>query len=314
MSESGGVSVRVSPLPAGFVEVLPGPGLLSALLSVSRGDCNGVELEELVRARRRLICWLEEGCLGDVVELAHTPPGLVDDPAVRVGSVDPHTPAVLEPLLGWTAYHADWYAALALTLTELPRTRAALARGDLEVGEVRVIAERLADLSTGADRRKVEDALFPDVLGLRAGLLRMRVEAEVIKVDPDAALARHRRRVRDREVEIYPAIDGAADLAVRGVPADQAAEAFGYVDAIARTMKQSGDRRRLGQLRADIATSLLSGRSHIHNPDPGDGDRAAGESSEQARRGVVKVPAPRAPQPAATPSMPTTSGEPAGYG
>ncbi|GAA5020196.1 hypothetical protein GCM10023317_63020 [Actinopolymorpha pittospori] len=213
---------------------------------------------------------MEEGCLGDVVELAHTPPGLIDDPAVRVGPVDPHTPAVLEPLLGWTAYHADWYATLALTLTELPRTRTALARGDLEIGEVRVIAERLADLSTGADRRKVEDALFPDVLGLRAGLLRMRVQAQVIKVDPDAALARHRRRVRDREVEIYPAIDGAADLAVRGVPADQAAEAYGYVDAIARTMKQEGDPRRLGQLRADIATSLLSGRTHIHNPDPHD--------------------------------------------
>ncbi|GAA4994211.1 DUF222 domain-containing protein [Actinopolymorpha pittospori] len=238
---------------------------------------------------------------------------------------------------------------MALTLTELPRTRAALARGDLEIGEVRVIAERLADLSTGADRRKVEDALFPDVLGLRAGLLRMRVEAEVIKVDPDAALARHRRRVRDREVEMYPAIDGAADLAVRGVPADQAAEAYGYVDVIARTMKQAGDPRRLGQLRADIATSLLSGRSHIHNPDPhdtrdthncdrhspdahspdphetgdtddsgscgddacggdtcgrdnGDGGRAAGDSSERARRGVVKVPAPRAPQPA-TPTI-----------
>ncbi|MGW5365227.1 DUF222 domain-containing protein [Actinopolymorpha pittospori] len=267
MSEPG-VSVRVSPLPAGFADMLPGPELLAVVLGVSRGDCNGVELEELVRARRRLISWLEEGCLADVVELAHTPPGLVDDPAVRVGPVDPHTPAVLEPLLGWTAYHADWYAALALTLTGLPRTRAALARGELEVGEVRVIAERLAELKTSADRCRVEDALFPDVLGLRAGLLRMRVEAEVIKVDPDAALARHRRRVRDRAVEIYPAIDGAADLAVRGVPADQAAEAYGYLDAIARTMRQAGDPRRLGQLRADVATSLLSGRSHVHNPDP----------------------------------------------
>nr|WP_238362747.1 HNH endonuclease signature motif containing protein [Actinopolymorpha pittospori] len=83
-------------------------------------------------------------------------------------------------------------------------------------------------------------------------------------------------------------------------------------------MKQAGDLRRLGQLRADIATSLLSGRTHIHNPDPhdtgnprngdadgrddGDGGRAAGESSDQARRGVVKVPAPRAPQPA-TPTI-----------
>ena len=153
--------------------MLPGPGLLSVLLSVSRGECNGVELEELVRARRRLIGWLvgwlEEGCLGDVVELAHTPPGLIDDPAVRVGPVDPHTPAVLEPLLGWTAYHADWYAALALMLSELPRTRAALARGELKIGKVRVIAERLADLRTGADRRRVEDALFPDVLGSAPG-------------------------------------------------------------------------------------------------------------------------------------------------
>ena len=119
----------------------------------------------------------------------------------------------------------------------------------------------------------------------------MRVEAEVIKVDPDAALARHRRRVRDRDVEIYPAIDGAADLAVRGVPADQAAEAYGYVDAIARTMKQAGDSRRIGQLRADIATSLLSGRTHIHNPDPHDAGNPhsldAGDTKESCSCGVV---------------------------
>ncbi len=278
-------------LPEGFADLPAGPRLGVLVASVDRSLCNGFELEELVKARRKLICGLEAECLADVNELAHTSPGMPDEPAVRSAELDSMTQVVVESLLGWSGYHADWYLTLAVSLPRLPRVRAALASGQLDLPEVRTIVDRITDADPdlwGA----IEDALFPKVLELRGGLLRAKVEAEVVKADPDAAAKRHKAKRSDRDVAIWPSVDGVADLSIRGLSADQAAEAYGYIDAIARAVKSTGDPRNLGQLRADIAYSLLSGAADIIDcsapaatADQGDPktaqDEAAHERSEQ---------------------------------
>ncbi|MGW0229909.1 HNH endonuclease [Actinopolymorpha singaporensis] len=127
---------------------------------------------------------------------------------------------------------------------------------------MRVIVDRITDAEPdlwGA----IEDAIFPKVLELRGGLLRAKVEAEVVTADPDAAAKRHRTARSGRNVAIWPAVDGVADLAIRGLSADQAAEAYGHIDAIARAVKSSGDPRTLSQLRADVAAALLTGIADI---------------------------------------------------
>ncbi|MGW0228504.1 HNH endonuclease [Actinopolymorpha singaporensis] len=249
-------------LPAGLAEMSAGPRLAVLVASVDRSMCNGFELEESIKARRRLICWLEAECLSDVNELAYAEPGMVDGPAGRRVTPDPMTPEILEPLLGWTGYRAHQYVALATTLPRLPRVREALASGGLELNDVRVIVDRITDAEPdlwGA----IEDAIFPKVLELRGGLLRAKVEAEVVTADPDAAAKRHRAARSGRNVAIWPAIDGVADLAIRGLSADQAAEAYGHIDAIARAVKATGDPRTLSQLRADVAAALLTGTADI---------------------------------------------------
>ncbi|MGW0231602.1 HNH endonuclease [Actinopolymorpha singaporensis] len=249
-------------LPAGFADLPAGPGLAAAVAGVDVAGCNGLELEELIKARRRLICWLEAECLSDVNALVYAEPGMVDGPAGRRVTPDPMTPEVLEPLLGWTGYRAHQYVALAATLPRLPRVREALASGQLELNDVRVIVDRITDAKPdlwGA----IEDAIFPKVLELRGGLLRAKVEAEVVTADPDAAAKRHRAARSGRNVAIWPAVDGVADLAIRGLSADRAAEAYGYIDAIARAVKSSGDPRTLSQLRADVAAALLTGTADI---------------------------------------------------
>nr|WP_238345318.1 HNH endonuclease signature motif containing protein [Actinopolymorpha cephalotaxi] len=185
-----------------------------------------------------------------------------DEPAQRSAEMDPMTQAVLEPLLRWSGYHASWYLALALTLPRLPRVRAALASGGLELPDVRAIVDRITDAKPDL-WDAIEDAIFPKVLELRGGLLRAKVEAEVVKADPEAAGKRHREARTGRNVAIWPAVDGVADLAIRGLSADQAAEAYGYIDAIARAVKSAGDPRKLSQLRADVAFSLLSGAADL---------------------------------------------------
>ncbi|MGW0226720.1 HNH endonuclease [Actinopolymorpha singaporensis] len=252
-------------LPAGFADLPAGPGLAAAVASVDVAGCNGFELEELIKARRRrLICWLEAECLSDVNELVYAEPGMVDGPAGRRVTPDPMTPEILEPLLGWTGYRAHQYVTLAATLPRLPRVRAALASGGLELNDGRVIVDRITDAEPDV-WAAIEDAIFPKVLELRGGLLRAKVEAEVVTADPDAAAKRHRAARSGRNVAIWPAVDGVADLAIRGLSADQAAEAYGHIDAIARAAKATGDTRTLSQLRADVAAALLTGTADIED-------------------------------------------------
>ncbi|NYH90781.1 DUF222 domain-containing protein [Actinopolymorpha rutila] len=291
-------------LPAGFADLPGGPELAAAVASVDVRECNGWELEELIKAQRRLICWLDAECLAAVNELTYAEPGMRDEPAGRTVTPDPMTPEVLEPLLGWTGYRAHQYVSLAGTLPRLPRVREALATGGLELNEVRTIVDRITDAKPDL-WGGIEDAIFPKVLDVRGGLLRAKVEAEVLKADPDAALKRHRAARTGRNVAMWPAVDGVADLAIRGLSADQAAEAYGYIDAIARAVKSTGDSRTLSQLRADVAAALLTGTAHItdcsvstatanHNEqelteqdDQDESERAEGESErepdEQAR-------------------------------
>ncbi|SFH27260.1 hypothetical protein SAMN05421678_114207, partial [Actinopolymorpha cephalotaxi] len=132
-------------LPDGFADVPGGPRLAVLLASVDRGVCNGFEVEERARAWRRLIGWAEAECLSEVNELAYAEPGMPDEPAQRSPEMDPMTQAVLEPLLRWSGYHTSWYLALALTLPRLPRVRAALASGGLELPDVRAIVDRITD-------------------------------------------------------------------------------------------------------------------------------------------------------------------------
>ncbi|MET9023442.1 HNH endonuclease [Actinopolymorpha sp. NPDC004070] len=249
-------------LPAGFADLPGGPELAAAIAAVDLVACNGFELEEYVKGTRRMVCWAESASLTGVNELTYACDGMPGDPAERSDTPDPMTSVVLEPLLGWTGYRAAQYVGMAAAVSRLPRVGEALAGGRLELNEVRIIIDRVTDAKPDL-WGVIEDALFPKVLELRGGLLRAMVEAEVVRADPEAAAKRHREARTGRNVAIWPAVDGVADLAVRGLSADQAAEAYGYIDAIARAVKSSGDPRKLSQLRADVAYSLLAGAADI---------------------------------------------------
>uniref|UniRef100_UPI001ED9C2FC HNH endonuclease n=1 Tax=Actinopolymorpha alba TaxID=533267 RepID=UPI001ED9C2FC len=220
------------------------------------------ELGELVRAARKLARWAEYLSLGAVNALAHCPPCFKDDEAERSSQPEPRAAELLSPMLGWTNYRADQFMLIALALSDLPNTRQALERGELEFSEVRTIVDRLT-LVPRADRTAVDAAIFPEVLKLRGGLLRLYVEAEIIKINPEAAKERHKKAREDRGVAVYPDEDNVSTLRLHGIPHDQAAQAWALIDAIARTEKARGDERTLPQLRADIAISSLSGEADV---------------------------------------------------
>ncbi|WP_020574157.1 DUF222 domain-containing protein, partial [Actinopolymorpha alba] len=274
---SDGDGVRISPLPPGFADMLPGPELVAAFAAVDRSACNGFELGVLLQAARKIACWAESLSLTVTAVLAHCPPCFKNDEAERSSVPEPRAAELLAPLLGWTTYRSDQFMLIALALSDLPNTRQALERGELEFSEVRTIVDRLT-LLPPADRTAVDEAIFPEVLKLRVGLLRLHIEAEILKVNPEAAKERHKRARDDRGVDVYPALDGVCDLRIRGISHDVAAQIWGYLDAIARTMKSGGDERTLPQLRADIAASLLSGEADVLICD---GEEEAPDSGEE---------------------------------
>ncbi len=139
--------------------------------------------------------------------------------------------------------------------------REALVDGHLELAEVRTIVDRVTDAHPdlwGA----IEDAIFPKVLELRGGLLRAKVESEVLKADPEAAVKRLRAKRSARDVTIWPAVDASPTWhprtlgrpGRRGVRQHRRHRPRGEV---------AGDPRNLGQLRADVAASLLTGMADI---------------------------------------------------
>ncbi len=242
--------------------MLPGPELVAAFAAVDRSACNGFELGVLLQAARKVACWGESLSLVVTAVLAHCPPCFKDGEAERSSVPEPRAAELLSPLLGWTNYRSDQFMLIALALSDLPNTRQALERGELEFSEVRTIVDRLT-LLPPVDRAAVDVAIFPEVLKLRGGLLRLHIEAEILKVNPEAAKERHKKAREDRGVAVYPDVDNVSTVRLHGIPHDQAAQAWALIDAIARTEKARGDERTLPQLRADIAVSLLSGEADV---------------------------------------------------
>lgn len=259
-------SGRVSPLPEGIDRMPAGVELARVCTEVDVASCNGYELEAVIAGLRRVIRWLEASCLTAVAELAHArggggpdaDPGRLDEP-------DPDASALLEPLLCWTGHAAARYTAIALILTRYaPNTLTALRDGRIELAAARVIAERMLWLETDQLRHRLDQVIFPDAYTIPAVLpLRDYIEHQIITLDPEAAQRRRHHAINSRGFDLFPTTDGAANLRVRDIPAEHAAEAAAYVDAIARSMKATGDTRTLQQLKADIATALLSGTATI---------------------------------------------------
>jgi uncharacterized protein DUF222 len=139
----------------------------------------------------------------------------------------------------------------------LPGTVTALESGQLDMSKARAILEWTEPLPV-EQARGVAAGVQEWSVGRTAVALRQKLSREVLKVDPQAAEARRRARIQQREVRFFPSEDGMASLTLYD-QADRVRAIFTLLDHLARQAKAAGDPRTLDALRADALGELLMG-------------------------------------------------------
>jgi Domain of unknown function (DUF222) len=162
-------------------------------------------------------------------------------------------PAVSAERLMWLAWDLEG---------RLPGTGALLAAGVLTTSKAQAVDEALQQLS-GEDAAAAEALILPGLPGKTYGqVVKLAVQAAVT-VDPESATRRREDAERNRSrVEMFREQSGAAGLAGRELPTDQALAAHASVCARAQEYKESGafpGGTRMDQYRAAAYLDLLNG-------------------------------------------------------
>ncbi|WP_081900390.1 HNH endonuclease signature motif containing protein [Allokutzneria albata] len=171
-------------------------------------------------------------------------------------SLYPYAADEIGPLLSISHRAAATLANNAEVLRERPATLNALLAGAIDQSKALLIAGLVMRLSASA-AAIAEAELLEFALTHTYGETRAKGQKLVIKLDPEAAKARHEEKRKTRRVEKLPQEDAMCDVrlcltAVEGV------QVWDRVDRIARGLP--GDGRTMDQKRADVAVDLLLGR------------------------------------------------------
>ena len=162
-----------------------------------------------------------------------------------------------------TAATQLWERSTTL-LRRLPATWAALADGWLDWPRARALAAELgwpARETPDEVLAAVEAVVLPRATGLSVTRLRALARKELIRADPDAADRRRKKAERGADVTVRGLGDGMGELRAT-MPYPEAAAVRASVDADARAMKQTGDERPIGQLRAVALHDRITGPWH----------------------------------------------------
>ncbi len=238
---------RRGSLPDGLASMTPGLGLAAELASVDRAAVAAEELPDLVRARARLVAWVQAELLLDLVEAAH---GMCADPGSteRYDDDERVDGAVVE--LGWVLrWSGSWAAAQVgfgqALVARLPSVLEALRSGRIDRERAFAFVDALACVEDAVAQRIVAKLLVK-AEDLTVGELRERLRYHIDRADPQAKRRRYRRGVAGRGVWLRGNEDGTANLAGVNLPPHRAAAAFDRVDRLARSARQGRGRAQPG--------------------------------------------------------------------
>lgn len=203
--------------------------------------------------------------IADVLDIAAESPDIFVDPALPMPagertefSVRAATADIAVRLgLSESLVRAQAFDATALR-ERLPGLWSAFCEGDLSAPNARTAAELLGSLPDESDSNDLFDTALTGIVALAPARFRVRARVLRERIHSIPLEERVRAARETRGVWIENRIDGMADLCMR-LPAEQAHQAFGRVDAAARAIAGDAEEARtLAQIRADVAADLLT--------------------------------------------------------
>ncbi|PRY34396.1 uncharacterized protein DUF222, partial [Geodermatophilus tzadiensis] len=178
-------------------------------------------------------------------------------PDPELPGVSEFFPAELAVVLNCGRRSASLLAQRAWVYREsLPATWAALAEGVLDEARAKVLVDVLQHTDPAVARR-VESQLIGQAASWTTHTLRKRAVAALLAVDADAVDERRREAERQADVRVYPSPREGMSTLTADLPAPVAAACFDLVDQLAVLLKQDGDDRPIGRLRAAVLADLL---------------------------------------------------------
>ncbi len=251
----------------GVVDQLP-PGVMLAKLADDAGQAgldsmNDDELVGLALAWRRLNSWAAAGELAAVAELGRR--RRIESEATGDPRVVEHFADELAMAMTLTGRAAGALLDFAEAMARLPRTRAALAAGDIDRAKASVITDELSVL-TGPQAANVETEVLDMAPRQTTSQLRAATKRAALAVDPAAAKKRREKAQKNARVEVWHEPSGTATLAGRDLPPAEVLAADQRINALARRLKAAGREGTLNQLRAEVYTALLLDRP-LRGPD-----------------------------------------------
>ncbi|HZV25635.1 MAG TPA: DUF222 domain-containing protein [Acidothermaceae bacterium] len=258
-----------------IAKIAPGAELATRLAAIDPAELDDdYDVLEVMAAWDRLKSWVDAGQLVAVAEFARRPLSIGLTPEVArakrgpLGSVRRSNPDdEIAARLSISSGSAGFRLGLALELTELAATAAALRNGQIDAQKAHSIADGCRHLDPGA-AAEVEAIVLARAGDQTNAQVKKAVRKAAITADPVAAQQRHVAAKDERGVWLTPLDDGVAEL--RAVmPAADALTVYNVLTAAALSAKLAGgETRTSAQLRADfllapfaeaIATGELAG-------------------------------------------------------
>jgi hypothetical protein len=226
------------------------------------------ELQRIQAERAKLSAREAEVMLGFAADRPddHDPqPGTPGARSREWRQTDPEFPGVTESFpdeLGMVLGVARGTAAHKLRRAwtwrhDLPATLAALRRGQLDERRAQIFADTLV-YTPSALAGRVEQIVLPEAAGLSFSALKKRIHEVLLELDPDWAEDNRKLADRNSDVWVEPAGDGRATFSAE-MNAEEAAEAYDFINTVAVMAKKDGDPRPIGQIRTEIHSLLARG-------------------------------------------------------
>jgi hypothetical protein len=235
-----------------------GPVLAAYLSSVDVSLLSGYDRVKVLRAHQRMVAHYQAKLYEDMASVRDANRDM-DNDHEHAGML---AASEVRSALHLTRRSTDIDMSFALDLAQrLPSVLSMLSDGVIDYRRARTVERGTCHL-TAAVAQGVVERIKESALLMTTGQLAARIRKLCIEANPQEAEIRYRSAAADRKLIAAPTVDGTANLLGLNLPPDRVVAVSHRINAIAKSLRGTGETRTMDQLRADVYLDILSGTVH----------------------------------------------------